>query len=889
MQPFEPLRSLVAELKRRRVAQVVAIYGGLSFALLQGVEIVIDSLGLSPVLLTALTLFILFGFPIAIVVAWIYDIDSRGRLLRTLPIASTEATDSAEPVVDVELPRSFDWRMRTAGVAIGVVLVSASWFTATRILPVEYAEAVFDPRGSYLVSPISSRFQSQEDLETADRAARKLTRQLQGWETVRAVQSFALEGMLLRLGIGESEVPTLEQAFEMAETQGVGTLVAVKIEGTGDDIEFEAVLFDVSNRRAVGQTIVLTGSAADLDGLVAPVAQSILQLRDQAVSLNALRSESNNPAAHQDFEAGLDALHDWRLEEAEARFRKAITEDSLFASAHHYLALTLYWQTTRDTHRILDTGPEIARFTQAANRLAEVKEIRAGLRMHMAAFGAFWRGDYDEARIAYREILAKDRSDTEAWLLLGAVEVNDPMLYEVEPGRLIPRQNLNVARGAFSTAADLSPDWQISYGHLFSIDRELESAAKTLRCPGFERPGSPAPSPLERTRATDQVAFCPLVEDSIVWVQQSAVDRDRRRRAVAGAERLTLRSRSLLEDWTRIHPEQARPHDELADWLAWRRGTLGCKADATVVRDLTADILAEREASLTLRADTTLEDLVRMSVLRLAMDDVKRSVSLMDEALAGLEAGDPVPDETANVMLAMGMAERALEITKPTWSTWTFMIRDPEGDTPLAVGDVARPLMELRMYGATGPGPEIEQAFEELFTEWSTHDFSPTQEVYVRRFALRQGIGPALAMSLDARSRWFDGWDEAGVEVPALWRGFLAADAAAGSEERSVDLDEALEAVLNRLDGEGATRFSDHYLAALLAQLAGHDLQAIEQLILVDSCPMNLQTLSVDWGLRTLGRWHQAQSYLALEDSVRASIALASYAALRADGGLVRR
>lgn len=891
MPPSDPFRKLLAELKRRRVLEVVAIYAGLSFALLQGADVVIGALPISPIFLTALTILVLLGFPVAIIVGWVYDVDKRGRILRTpsrepADDAPADATASSEiQGSEHEVgPRLTGWPARSAAVLGIVALVAASWFTASRILPVERAQAMPDPRGSYLVLPIHTRSQTAEDAVATERAARRLTRQLRGWDSVRVVQSFALGGLMSRLGIDETEAATLEQAFEMAEAQGVGTLIGLSLETRGDEADLEAVMYDVFRRREIGQPTLLTGSATDLDSLVAPVALGILQLRDQSARLEDLRSESRNPLAHRDFEDGLDALHDWRLEAAENHFREALSQDSLFASAHHYLSLTLYWQTSRDPSRILAIGPEIARLTQTANRLAATHEVRPGLRPHMAAFRAFWRGDYDEARRIYGEVLQKDPSDTEAWLLLGAVEYNDPVLREVAPDSIVPRSNLNAARRAFETAALLSPDWQISYGLLFEIDRMLAASALG-QCQAFERPGAPFRAAFERVEAGDQVPFCPVAEDSIVWVSPADMNEQRRRVATENVERIASNSRRLLESWASIHPDQARPHDELADWLAWRRSTLGCKADPAVVRDLTSDIFTERVASLRLRADTTRQDLIRLAVMHMATDDVSGARSLMERALAGVPRGTAVPGEAANVLLALGLARRVVAITEPLWSTMSFAIRDPEGEGPLGLGDVKRSIAVLGVYGATSltADPEIAGAFQDLFATWSRQSYSPRQAAYVRRAALAQGIAPALALYEDGRGRWFEGWTAAGLEIPAVWRGFLAADSATGSERQKAALNRALDEVLADLEDRQVTTLDDHYLAAILARTAGRHRDAVDQLLHVETCPLSLIVESHHWGLRTLGRWHRAQSYFVLGDSIRGREALAGYSALRAD------
>ncbi len=271
------------------------------------------------------------------------------------------------------------------------------------------------------------------------------------------------------------------------------------------------MLYDVSSGNLISRPIQVSAAIADVDGLVAPVTQEILQLRDRDVPLETLLTESSNPVAHREFQAGLDALYDWRLSEAEGHFREAIREDPEFALPVHYLALTLYWMTSRNPERILDVGPEIARLTQTADALANERGLRPGLRDHVSAFRAFWDGDYELARLRYRELLAADSTDVEAWLLLGAVEFEDPWLIELEDGTLTPRKDLNLSRTAFETAAHLAPELPLSYGHLFEIDRMVADAVLRRTCPAYERPRGDRLPPFANRVAADQVAFCPVL------------------------------------------------------------------------------------------------------------------------------------------------------------------------------------------------------------------------------------------------------------------------------------------------------------------------------------------------------------------------------------------
>jgi hypothetical protein len=75
---------LVAELKRRRVFRVVLGYGVACFAVLQVIEPVMHGLRLPDDVLTYLVVALFLGFPLVVVMAWIYDVNA-GRIERSPP------------------------------------------------------------------------------------------------------------------------------------------------------------------------------------------------------------------------------------------------------------------------------------------------------------------------------------------------------------------------------------------------------------------------------------------------------------------------------------------------------------------------------------------------------------------------------------------------------------------------------------------------------------------------------------------------------------------------------------------------------------------------------------------------------------------------------------
>jgi TolB-like protein len=86
---------LFEELKRRRVFRVAAMYAVAGWVLLQIAEVTFEPLGLPDGSLRALILLVVLGFPVAIVLGWVYDWTSRG-IVRTPADADTVTTAHSE-------------------------------------------------------------------------------------------------------------------------------------------------------------------------------------------------------------------------------------------------------------------------------------------------------------------------------------------------------------------------------------------------------------------------------------------------------------------------------------------------------------------------------------------------------------------------------------------------------------------------------------------------------------------------------------------------------------------------------------------------------------------------------------------------------------------------
>ncbi|MGD2154603.1 MAG: hypothetical protein PVG79_15135, partial [Gemmatimonadales bacterium] len=116
------LRGLLAELQRRRVFRVAVVYAAVAFVIWQAAEIAFEALSLPAWALTLVVVVSLLGFPIALVLAWAFDITPKG-VVRTEPLG-----EGASPY------RQPGRRLALAAV-VGVLglTVLAAWYMLPRL------------------------------------------------------------------------------------------------------------------------------------------------------------------------------------------------------------------------------------------------------------------------------------------------------------------------------------------------------------------------------------------------------------------------------------------------------------------------------------------------------------------------------------------------------------------------------------------------------------------------------------------------------------------------------------------------------------------------------------------------------------------------------------
>jgi TolB-like protein/Tfp pilus assembly protein PilF len=124
-----------AELKRRRVFRVMAVYGIVGFVLLQLVDLAVPALLLPEWTYRFVALILLLGFPVAIVLAWALEMTPEG-VRRTAEAAPGELTEI------ISAPASQRWPAGVLALVGMMALLAGTWYAGRQSAPASVADSV---------------------------------------------------------------------------------------------------------------------------------------------------------------------------------------------------------------------------------------------------------------------------------------------------------------------------------------------------------------------------------------------------------------------------------------------------------------------------------------------------------------------------------------------------------------------------------------------------------------------------------------------------------------------------------------------------------------------------------------------------------------------------
>ncbi len=379
------MKNLISELHERSLWQVLGMYLGASWFVLQFVDVIGNNFGLPDWVAPAALILLLVGLPIVLATAFVQK-GLRSRL--------------AEPI---GAGRLFTWRKALMGGAVAFALLAlfaGAWLgmRAAGIGPVGTLVARGQLAERALV--VLADFEA-EDPDLSSAATEALRVDLSQSGIIRLADPALIEEALERMGLDPSERLTAELASELAVREGAGAVVSGKINRAGCGYVFSAQVI------SAGDGTVLTSqreSAAD-DGDVIPAIDRLSKKLRERIG-DSYRSIRSDPPLRRVTTSNLAALKLYsRAANDDADqitlLEQAVALDSSFAMAWRALGI-------KYRNRLTNRARMIDAFTHAfehRDRLTETERRKAASMYYMVV-------DF-EPRLAAAEFEALLEADPE--------------------------------------------------------------------------------------------------------------------------------------------------------------------------------------------------------------------------------------------------------------------------------------------------------------------------------------------------------------------------------------------------------------------------------------------------------------------------------------------
>ena len=467
--------SLVAELRRRRVFRVLLGYGITSFAVLQVAEPVMHGLRLPEWVLTATVVALGLGFPVALGLAWAFDLTPTG-VVRTPPAPGAPPLPGRQAGLVVlalgllaaapGLAWYLVWREGTPDARLGVALAGGALLLAGLVLALRFrrqpAPAAAALPGSIAVLPFADLSPAQDQGHFCEGIADELLTALSSVSGLRV----ASRGASFQFRGGNVD------GREVGRSLGVATALEGGVRRSGNRVRVSAQLSSTADGFQLWSG-TYDRSVDDIFTIQEEIAQAVVGalLPHLAGGARLTRASTRSTPAYDMYLRGRQFLMshgDSGYRHARQMFRGAIELDPTFALAHAGLADTLHFTVAwhLDDARADALRQEgIAASAEALRLAPELAEPHVSRANWLS-----YEGRAEEAEAAFRR----------------AVELNPalPHAHYFYARHLFSAGRLDEAAREFEETVRLDPEDYASAGLLVSIRRgrgDLAGASDAAR------------------------------------------------------------------------------------------------------------------------------------------------------------------------------------------------------------------------------------------------------------------------------------------------------------------------------------------------------------------------------------------------------------------------
>jgi protein kinase/serine/threonine-protein kinase len=405
------IKRFLSELRRRRVVQVAAAYAAVGWVVIEVSTTIVPELDLADWIPRAVILLVLLGFPVSLVLSWVFDVTPRGVRRTESLVSGTPGEIGAKDPTRRRVARTHRSRaLPYATVAILMVAVGIGSFTFLRGGSARQSASAAEPR-FLAVLPFGNTSPNADNEYFADGVTDDVLTHLS------QVPDFAVISRTTTMAYKATD----KTAPEIAEELGVQYVLAGTVRRAGQEVRISAELVDGrTDQRIWAKTY--DRQLEDIFAVQTEIAQSIVEALEVelsgGVAARIERPPTANTEAYDLFLLGRESLHRYDVEGNEraiAFFGQALELDPEFTLARAWLSLALAH------HELLfGMGRAWADSAAAEARLAvaeqpDLADAHGALGdAHLAV------GRYAEAASAYERALELNPSDWHAAVSLGA-------------------------------------------------------------------------------------------------------------------------------------------------------------------------------------------------------------------------------------------------------------------------------------------------------------------------------------------------------------------------------------------------------------------------------------------------------------------------------------
>jgi len=451
---------LYQELKRRNVFRACAAYLAGVWLLLQVGDIVVPMFGWPDWVLQALFLSALVGFPMAVVLAWFYDLTPKG-LRSAADIEAGEAVPLAGRKVDFAI--------------IGVLVLAVGFLLVNDRAPEIESRSI-------AVLPFDNRSADEQDAEFfAEGIHEDLIVMLSKLSDIRVISRKSVDQF----------AGTTRGTRQIADALGVSTVLEGGVRVAGNRVRINVQLIDAATDTNLwAETYDRELSTANIFGIQSEVALHIVsQLQAELSSEERKRLAVVPTRSLEAYEAYVLGKRDMAsrtepaLQSAIRKFERAIALDENFALAYVGIA---------DSYAVLEDWGHLATdyvrplVREAATRALEIDPQLGEAWVSMAAYHEFG-GDFAAADTAYRRAieLRPGYATAHSWyglLLRWRLGRYEDALKEAEQALLLDPLSpvLHMAYGDVLFAMGRFDDARAAYERSIEIDPAFGGSYKML-------------------------------------------------------------------------------------------------------------------------------------------------------------------------------------------------------------------------------------------------------------------------------------------------------------------------------------------------------------------------------------------------------------------------